>query len=729
MIVLPEGEEILDFVCGDKDFWVISGAQHLAYVKPAKAGASTNLNLVTAAGHIYSFLLTEGAADADLKIFVTVDDAFAPAVATPKLFSAGQMEALRRDAEDARAEARAREGRQHEGRRGGEGERRAGHARTRRRLPGDVPVAPAVPVSVQGLRPAVLRVGHLPRRAVHLHPGGREGTARALRARRVATTRFKTPNLVNFQVEHGVYIVPKVLEHGYLVLGKQKLVFDIASLTEAFMVDEPNDRHAIPPAGSPIRDRRVTPRGVLPAAAAELADGRRGPRDCADHPAHRALGPARPPTRPGPASAAPTLPSPDRIGTYQQQLADDEVHALEAAPAEPPRQGGARRHGRDRRRGDAAADDLAREAQSVFADNVALSRRPAGQQPYGERSPGRSVPSGSTERAAAPRAWTRSSRPWRARSSKDRRRRRGGTSPHRLQPLPVAAPAVSVPTPALATRSAEPTARTAAESPAPGPRLPIAEATVIETVLLNRLDGTFAGPVACLVTTPVYSRDRQRVLIPAGARVLGAAVARAGLGRLAARRELPPAPHARRAQLQPEPVQGTRSEWARRACGTTSIATTCRSSAPRSPSAPCRASRSTRHAAASASGSFGDESRQAAGASLATSASRVLDRYPERPAHDHDPRGPPHQGLPHQRSRRCPRTARTPPEVSDETSMDAARGHRRPGGDDVDRRSARQDYVVYDPGHWCQSAAPSLHPTPPARGRTVRRPSGCRWTW
>jgi type IV secretory pathway VirB10-like protein len=46
---------------------------------------------------------------------------------------------------------------------------------------------------------------------------------------------------------------------------------------------------------------------------------------------------------------------------------------------------------------------------------------------------------------------------------------------------------------------------------------------VIETVLINRLNGSFAGPVECLVTTPVYSHDRQRVVIPAGARVLGAA--------------------------------------------------------------------------------------------------------------------------------------------------------------------------------------------------------------
>ena len=63
MIILPEQEEILDFVCGDKEFWVVSGAQNLAYVKPAKAGATTNLNLVTASGHVYSFLLTEGSAE------------------------------------------------------------------------------------------------------------------------------------------------------------------------------------------------------------------------------------------------------------------------------------------------------------------------------------------------------------------------------------------------------------------------------------------------------------------------------------------------------------------------------------------------------------------------------------------------------------------------------------------------------------------------------------------
>ena len=54
MIVLPDGEEILDVICGDKDFWVISATHNLAHVKPAKEGAATNLNLVTASGAVYS---------------------------------------------------------------------------------------------------------------------------------------------------------------------------------------------------------------------------------------------------------------------------------------------------------------------------------------------------------------------------------------------------------------------------------------------------------------------------------------------------------------------------------------------------------------------------------------------------------------------------------------------------------------------------------------------------
>jgi type IV secretory pathway VirB10-like protein len=47
------------------------------------------------------------------------------------------------------------------------------------------------------------------------------------------------------------------------------------------------------------------------------------------------------------------------------------------------------------------------------------------------------------------------------------------------------------------------------------------EGTIIDTVLMNRLDGDEAGPVKVLVTNPVYSHDREHILIPEGSIILG----------------------------------------------------------------------------------------------------------------------------------------------------------------------------------------------------------------
>jgi type IV secretion system protein TrbI len=49
------------------------------------------------------------------------------------------------------------------------------------------------------------------------------------------------------------------------------------------------------------------------------------------------------------------------------------------------------------------------------------------------------------------------------------------------------------------------------------------EGTVIETILLNRLDGEFSGPVITQVSTDVYSRAGVELLIPKGSRLLGEA--------------------------------------------------------------------------------------------------------------------------------------------------------------------------------------------------------------
>ena len=51
----------------------------------------------------------------------------------------------------------------------------------------------------------------------------------------------------------------------------------------------------------------------------------------------------------------------------------------------------------------------------------------------------------------------------------------------------------------------------------------IHEGAFLEAVLVTQLSGEFPGPVLAMVSVPLYSADRQRVLVPRGARVVGTA--------------------------------------------------------------------------------------------------------------------------------------------------------------------------------------------------------------
>ena len=78
---------------------------------------------------------------------------------------------------------------------------------------------------------------------------------------------------------------------------------------------------------------------------------------------------------------------------------------------------------------------------------------------------------------------------------------------------PPAAAAAPVASPASAVRG-----QTIPGQPVPDdPRYRLYEGTFIDTVLTNRLDGTFTGPVNCLVSVPVYAADQRHLVIPAGA--------------------------------------------------------------------------------------------------------------------------------------------------------------------------------------------------------------------
>ena len=63
VIVLAAGENILDFVVGDSEYWHLTGAANVAFLKPLSPDAATNIALVCESGRIYSFLVAEQSAE------------------------------------------------------------------------------------------------------------------------------------------------------------------------------------------------------------------------------------------------------------------------------------------------------------------------------------------------------------------------------------------------------------------------------------------------------------------------------------------------------------------------------------------------------------------------------------------------------------------------------------------------------------------------------------------
>ena len=204
MIVLPESEEILDVICGDKDFWVITSTQNIAHVKPAKEGAATNLNLVTASGEVYSFLLTEknGGSIPDLKVYVNADPSATKG--RPKYFSAAQVDAIQAQLEEARA---------------------AVETATRRATESIAAFQQEYPAKLQFPygspkyeRPFLVRSIWHDGRFTYIKSDATELPA-------LYEVKDGKPALVNFQVQQGTYVVPKVVDSGYLALGKERFSF------------------------------------------------------------------------------------------------------------------------------------------------------------------------------------------------------------------------------------------------------------------------------------------------------------------------------------------------------------------------------------------------------------------------------------------------------------------------------------------------------------------------
>jgi type IV secretion system protein VirB9 len=77
LIEVPPTEKIMEAATGDKDFWIVDVVGNFCFVHPAKAGISSNLNLITDKGNIYSFTLQDVSASSDapdLKVLIEPAD-------------------------------------------------------------------------------------------------------------------------------------------------------------------------------------------------------------------------------------------------------------------------------------------------------------------------------------------------------------------------------------------------------------------------------------------------------------------------------------------------------------------------------------------------------------------------------------------------------------------------------------------------------------------------------
>ena len=204
LIELPATEKIMEAATGDKDFWIVDVVGNFCFVHPAKQGISSNLNLITDKGNIYSFTLQDisgstPAISPDLKVIVEPADrsAIVAAMVPPQFVPAAQLEqsrqqlaALQSHVEQAVDEYKSAYPTQ---------------------LKFDyVYKANEAPFDIQSI--------YHDDKFTYIKTNAPEKFS-------VYEMRDGKPNLVTYDLREGTYIIPKIMNSGYVELGKKKMEF------------------------------------------------------------------------------------------------------------------------------------------------------------------------------------------------------------------------------------------------------------------------------------------------------------------------------------------------------------------------------------------------------------------------------------------------------------------------------------------------------------------------
>jgi len=217
LIVLPVNEEILDATTGDKEFWIINGAHNLCYLHPAQQGIRSNLNLITSTGHVYSFLLTEISnqpnAEPDLKIFVErkEESTINGASGVPPLARASEVQAYKAAVDAARADAA-------QAVHAAEERAQKDISEYREQYAGKLEFDYSY--NAKGARaPFSVAAIYHDDKFTYIKCSAQEKPT-------IYEVKDGKPNLINFELANGVYVIPKIVDRGYLALGKKKLSFE-----------------------------------------------------------------------------------------------------------------------------------------------------------------------------------------------------------------------------------------------------------------------------------------------------------------------------------------------------------------------------------------------------------------------------------------------------------------------------------------------------------------------
>jgi type IV secretory pathway VirB9-like protein len=202
LIEIPATEKIMEAATGDKDFWIVDVVGNFCFVHPAKAGISSNLNLITDKGNIYSFTLQDesGSTNApDLKVIVEPADrsSIVAASGPPQFVPAAQLEqtqqalaAVQSHVTQAVDEYKS-----------------------------------AYPLSLKfdynfhaNEEPFDITAIYHDDKFTYIKSNAPEKFS-------VYEIRDGKPNLITYELNNGTYIIPKVMDSGYVELGKKRLEF------------------------------------------------------------------------------------------------------------------------------------------------------------------------------------------------------------------------------------------------------------------------------------------------------------------------------------------------------------------------------------------------------------------------------------------------------------------------------------------------------------------------